>query len=243
MQHSANSSQLWLLGNDQNDGQRTPWLHHLSTNRSPTNSLALRSMSIVIVLGCSKDYNIAYPKHTWNTVHPCISSISSNPLSITLPNQATACSFLCLASRNFFVSWQLPQGLPSLPGCLNIIHFHTWKPVRWTCISAWLDIKYCGKIFAQGIQLAWRKLEHAAWRRCQREALKRSQVFQSVLAKRSLKCSRTQETYVLWASFKCRVSKARNEVLTKAPAATQYVLLVTKAQNVLLNGDLCTSAA
>jgi len=71
------------------------------------------------------------------------------PLSITLPNQATACSFLCLASRNFFVSWQLPQGLPSLPGCLNIIRFHTWKPVRWTCISAWLDIKYCGKIFAQ----------------------------------------------------------------------------------------------
>ena len=49
------------------------------------------------------------------------------------------------------------------------------------------------------IQLAWRKLEHAAWRRCQREALKRSQVFPKCFGK----------------AFLEMLSKARNEVLTE----------------------------
>lgn len=54
------------------------------------------TMSIVIVLGCSKDYyNIAYPKHTWNTVHPCISTYIHCPsLFQTKPRLAVFCAWL-----------------------------------------------------------------------------------------------------------------------------------------------------
>ena len=173
----------------------------------------------------------------------CISSISSISTVHHSSKPSHGLQFFVLGFEELLCILTTSPRPPQPP---RLFEYHTLshlKPVRWTCISAWLDIKYCGKIFA---------LEESSWPEGSWNMLLGVDVsvkpwkeakLQNVLAKRSLKCSRTQETYVLWASFKCRVSKARNEVLTKAPAATQYVLLVTKAQNVLLNGDLCTSAA
>ena len=193
--------------------KRTQWLRHLYSSLFANQHPCLRSMSIVIVLGCSKDYNFAYeyPKHSWNMLED---RNTVYPLSITLHSNKQRLAVFCAWLRGTSLYPENPRPRVS---CLNIIHFHSfYLCLTWDELSSMPGLEYYfGKIALEFSRPegSWKMLlgvdvSVKPW--------VRSKIPSCALAKRSERNARFEhKKYAFWASFlKCRVSKARNEVLT-----------------------------